>query len=87
VVTTSSPSSDSLVSTLGADEMIDYHSVDLPKHLAEKYGGAKFDLVFDTIGVKSVWEGSEGFLKPEGQYLDIGESRLRLCSRSQAKHH
>jgi NADPH:quinone reductase-like Zn-dependent oxidoreductase len=76
VVTTSSPSSDSLVSTLGADEMIDYHSVDLPKHLAEKYAGANFDLIFDTIGVESVWEGCEGFLKDDGIFLDCGHGEL-----------
>lgn len=66
MVTTSSPSSDSLVKSLGADEMIDYRSVDLPKHMTETFGrseSTKFDITFDTVGVQSVYAAAPGYLK------------------------
>lgn len=63
VVTTCSPSSKSLVSSLGADELIDYRAVDLVKHLSKTYNEDKFDIIFDTVGVGELFYASPAYLK------------------------
>lgn len=85
VVSTTSPASDALTSTLGADELIDYRAVDLPKELTKRFGApeTKFDLVFDTVGVKDVYNAAGSFLKSHGQYLDIGELPVRRLQLSE----
>jgi len=64
VVTTCSPASRDLVSTLGADDVLDYRASPLPAQLKAKYGNEPFDLVFDTVGADpSVWHKCSGYLK------------------------
>lgn len=38
--------------------------------------------MFDTVGVKEVYNSAGAFLKPHGQFLDIGELGLRSMLRS-----
>ena len=78
VVSTTSPSSQSIVSTLGADELIDYHAVDLPAFLRDNYGKTeekRFDIIFDTVGVEGVYQVAPKILK-------VSESTARSCDRS-----
>ncbi|KAK4049115.1 hypothetical protein OIO90_005585 [Microbotryomycetes sp. JL221] len=72
VVTTRSDASKELVDSLGPAESIDYKSVNLTTHLAEKYkGDAAFDIVFDTVGVPELYINSSQYLKPNGTFVDI----------------
>jgi D-arabinose 1-dehydrogenase-like Zn-dependent alcohol dehydrogenase len=75
VVTTCSPESKAFVTSLGADDTVDYRSVQpsLPRYLADTYALSKFDLVIDTIGtdVSSLYAACPQFLKPSGQFLDL----------------
>lgn len=65
VVKTASPASTELVKSLGADEIIDYRSVDLPAYLSENYGtGDKvFDIVLDAAGVSKLYYASPKYSK------------------------
>ena len=75
MVTTCSPESQSFVKSLGADETIDYRSVQpsLPAHLTNTYSTSKFDLFFDTVGtdISALYAASPSYLQPDGIYLDI----------------
>lgn len=71
VVTTCSPATRSFVSSLGPDDLIDYHSVPLSAHLSTTYASTPFDLIFDTVGIAELYHASPKFLKPQGKCLDI----------------
>lgn len=53
-----------LVKSIGADFVIDYTKQDFTRY------GAKYDLIFDTIGKTSMKECMD-LLKPRGKYLLI----------------
>ena len=75
MVTTCSPESQPFVKSLGADETVDYRSVQpsLPTHLANTYSTSEFDLFFDTVGtdVSALYAASPSYLQPDGIYLDV----------------
>lgn len=74
VVVTCSGESESLAKKLGADEVIDYKSVNLVQHLKEHYSikdGKGFDAIFDPVGQQHVFAASASYLKPDGVYLDL----------------
>lgn len=72
VVATGNPASTELLTSLGADEVIDYRAVgDLSAQLAQTYAGKPFDLVYDTQGVEGLFARSPAYLRPEGPFLDI----------------
>lgn len=64
VITTASPSNHELLRTLGADEVIDYHTTDFETTLSD------IDLVFDTMG-GDVQRKSYTVLKPNGRLVTI----------------
>ena len=74
VVATCSSSSRSLVESLGADETIDYRSVNLATHLSSTYASAPFDIIYDCVGLGELFHASTAYLKPEGAYVDIAGS-------------
>lgn len=64
VAPTGSPSSTELLKSLGADEVINYRSVNLSSYLSTNFGGNEmFDVVLDTQGVSELYHASPGFLK------------------------
>ncbi|BGP40067.1 hypothetical protein JCM10449v2_004025 [Rhodotorula kratochvilovae] len=72
VVTTCSPPSRELVSTLGADDILDYKERDLASQLVDKYSSQPFDIVFDTVGHDSaLYYQSAAYLKPDGIFVDV----------------
>ncbi|GAA5851724.1 hypothetical protein JCM9279_004384 [Rhodotorula babjevae] len=72
VATTCSPASRDLVSTLGADQILDYKESDLATQLSSKYSDSQFDIFFDTVGQDtSLYYKSPGYLKPSGIYVDV----------------
>ncbi|GAA5898782.1 hypothetical protein JCM8208_005394 [Rhodotorula glutinis] len=72
VVTTCSPPSRELVSSLGADDVLDYKESDLATQLSNKYSGEQFDIFFDTVGHDtSLYYKSPAYLKPSGIYVDV----------------
>lgn len=88
VVATCSEGSEQLVKSLGADETIDYKSVDLPSHLTKNYSvkeGKAFDIVFDPIGSQPLFAATPAFLTPTGPYLDL-MGGIHLDSLSSALH-
>ncbi|WP_312499429.1 NADP-dependent oxidoreductase [Enterococcus sp.] len=64
VITTASPRNHELLRTLGADEVIDYHTTDFETTLSD------IDLVFDTMG-GDVQRKSYTVLKPNGRLVTI----------------
>ncbi len=64
VITTASPRNHELLRTLGADEVIDYHTTDFETTLSD------IDLVFDTMG-GDVQRKSYTVLKPDGRLVTI----------------
>ncbi|KAM0752094.1 NAD(P)-binding protein [Meredithblackwellia eburnea MCA 4105] len=75
VVSTCSPESEALVRSLGADEVIDYRSVDLIPYLSEKYTGRlSFDILCDNVGNPELFlhSASGSYLKPDGMYINVG---------------
>ncbi|TNY19976.1 hypothetical protein DMC30DRAFT_411866 [Rhodotorula diobovata] len=72
VVTTCSSPSRELVSSLGADDVLDYKERDLVAQLSEKYSNEPFDIFFDTVGFdSSLYYKSPAYLKPTGHYVDV----------------
>jgi NADPH:quinone reductase-like Zn-dependent oxidoreductase len=65
-----------MVRTLGADEVIDYTKVDFVK------GGARFDLMLDTVGNRSITE-CRSVLVPNGTFVSTsgGKSATRWLLR------
>lgn len=72
IVASCSAKNAEFVKGLGADEVIDYQAVDVPKHLTEKYSENKFDIIFDTVGSTPLFRNSESYLKKEGWYVQVG---------------
>ena len=60
-----------LVRELGADEVIDYTTVDLPKYLAEKYGSDRFDMILDNVGSFDLYNASPKFMKEKGDFMAV----------------
>lgn len=71
VVTSCSSRNIELVKKHGADEVIDYTSVDLPAYLSQTYSNARFDLVLDCVGSFELFNASPGFLNPKGDFVRI----------------
>jgi NADPH:quinone reductase-like Zn-dependent oxidoreductase len=55
---------------LGADEVIDYRSTDVPSHLASS--SQHFDFILDNVGTPSLYWKSPSFTKPGTKYVQIG---------------
>ncbi|KAK4700779.1 hypothetical protein P7C70_g5465, partial [Phenoliferia sp. Uapishka_3] len=73
VVSTCSPTSLELVTSLGANETIDYRTVSVPEHLSNDFSGEKaFDVIFDCVGTNELYTACPTFLKPDGLYAVIG---------------
>jgi NADPH:quinone reductase-like Zn-dependent oxidoreductase len=71
VTTSCSTANVGLCKTLGADEVIDYKSVDVVKALSE--GGTQYDLVVDNVGSSAdMYSSSHNFLQPKGKFVQVG---------------
>ncbi|KAH7044516.1 hypothetical protein B0J12DRAFT_603796 [Macrophomina phaseolina] len=72
VTATCSGANADLVRGLGADEVLDYRTVDVVEEL--KAGGRMYDLVVDNVGDprQRVYEEAASFLKKGGVYMQIG---------------
>lgn len=71
IITTASQSNHDFVESLGADEMIDYHTQSVKDEI-KKYAPQGLDVVFDTLGGKALLE-SYSYLKPGGRLVSIVE--------------
>lgn len=67
---------------LGADEVLDYRSVDVVEEL--KSGGRVFDIVVDNVGdpAQKLYESAGSFLKEGGSYVQIGAGMSFAGARS-----
>lgn len=72
VVAVCSAKNADLVKRLGADEIVDYRSVNIAHHLPQAYGSNHFDAILDTIGDQELYEASPKFLKEDGPVVSIG---------------
>ncbi|KAF2735838.1 reticulon-4-interacting protein 1, mitochondrial precursor [Polyplosphaeria fusca] len=71
VTTTCSTTNIDICKSLGADEVIDYKSVNIIKTLQEK--GQVFDHTVDNIGSPiDLYHNSHLFLKPSGRFVQVG---------------
>ena len=59
-----------LVKSVGADEVIDYTSVNLPEYLSQTYP-ATFDMVLDTVGSFDLYNATPEFLKPNADFMPV----------------
>jgi NADPH:quinone reductase-like Zn-dependent oxidoreductase len=59
-----------LVKQLGADEVIDYTSVNVVDHLSKNYP-LKFDLIMDNVGSFDLYNASPKILKDTGEFVAI----------------
>lgn len=79
VVTSCSGANVDLVRSLGADEVVDYRSINVVdglKQWSQRNGGQKFDLIIDNVATDHAlyWD-SPHYLKPNGgRYIQIGGS-------------
>ena len=76
VTTTCSGANVQLCKDLGADEVIDYRSVDLITELKTKHSNKddQFDLLIDNVDTPALYWNSETYLKPEGRFITIAGS-------------
>ncbi|CAF0798302.1 unnamed protein product [Adineta steineri] len=73
VVATCSPAKSDIVRNLGADEIIDYTSHNLPDFLREHYSSRPFDVILDTVGSDhALYSNSPDYLTPSGLFCTIG---------------
>lgn len=73
VTTTCSSANVELCKSLGADEVLDYKSVDIVAALKEK--GQIFHLAVDNVGTPSnLYKVSHNFLDPHGKFVQVGTS-------------
>ncbi|CED84054.1 Zinc-binding oxidoreductase [Phaffia rhodozyma] len=73
VVASCSGKSAAKVKALGADEIIDYKTVDVVSHLSSQYASQPFDAIYDAVGSPiNLFSSCTPFLKPEGVFLSIG---------------
>jgi NADPH:quinone reductase-like Zn-dependent oxidoreductase len=59
-----------LCKDLGADEVIDYHSSDVPSLLSKR--SQHYDFILDNVGTPSLYWQSPSFTKPGAKYVQIG---------------
>ena len=70
VTTTCSTVNVGLCKSLGADEVLDYKSVNVVKQLSE--GGPQYDLVVDNVGSPTdLYSSSHNFLQPKGKFVQV----------------
>jgi len=72
VVATCSSKNFQLVKENGANDAIDYTSVNLTKYLAESYADKPFDLIVDAVGSFDLFKECSPFLNPMGCYVMVG---------------
>ncbi|KAF2194124.1 reticulon-4-interacting protein 1, mitochondrial precursor [Zopfia rhizophila CBS 207.26] len=71
VTTSCSTANINLCKSLGADEVLDYKSIDIIKKLEEM--GQVFSLVVDNVGSPSnLYKASTSFLPPSGKFVQVG---------------
>jgi NADPH:quinone reductase-like Zn-dependent oxidoreductase len=75
VVATCSAANVEMVKGLGADEVVDYNEHrPLEEYLAKTYGERKFSVIFDTVGLQSLYTHCPAYLAEGKMYLDVGIS-------------
>jgi len=79
VIATTSAKNAEYVTSLGADQVIDYTSTKWEEVLA----GQKVDLVFDTVGDKDGWARAQTILKDGGHFLTIAS---QMAPQKTEKH-
>jgi reticulon-4-interacting protein 1, mitochondrial len=72
VVASCSSRNAELVKENGADQVIDYTAVDLPRYLSDTFKFARFDLILDCIGSDDLLTACPIFLKPKGSFVIVG---------------
>jgi NADPH:quinone reductase len=73
IAATSTPEKADEVRSLGADEVILYRDVDVPKTIRELTGGEGVDVVYDSVG-QATFDSSLRSLKPRGLLVLYGAS-------------
>jgi NADPH:quinone reductase-like Zn-dependent oxidoreductase len=69
VTATCSGANIELCQSLGADEVIDYRTTDVVKHLQRQ--GTQYDLLVDNVGSLELYWNAHDYLKAEGLYINI----------------
>ena len=69
VTTTCSGANVELCQSLGADEVIDYKTTDVVKHLQRQ--GTQYDLLVDNVGSLELYWNAHDYLKADGLYINI----------------
>jgi NADPH:quinone reductase-like Zn-dependent oxidoreductase len=69
VTATCSGANVELCQSLGADEVIDYKTVDVVKHLQRQ--GTQYDLLVDNVGSLELYWNGHDYLKADGLYINI----------------
>jgi NADPH:quinone reductase-like Zn-dependent oxidoreductase len=76
VTASASAKNEQFVRGLGADDFVDYTSVNLPVYLEQLVlqNGRKFDHILEAVGLSdpSLYTGSGAYLSPMGDYLTVG---------------
>lgn len=69
VTTTCSGANVDFCKSLGADEVIDYKTTDIVKHLQRR--GTQYDLLVDNVNSPELYWNAHDYLKPDGIYVNI----------------
>lgn len=69
VTATCSGANVEICKSLGADEVIDYKTTDVDKHLQRN--GTQYDLLVDNVNSPELYWNAHDYLKPEGTYVNI----------------
>ena len=73
VIATCSPASAELVRNLGADEVLDYHTLGpLHKYMAKTYSARPLDALIDNVGNQDLYNHSPTYLKEGKPYMNVG---------------
>ncbi|KAK3684685.1 hypothetical protein LTR37_020015 [Vermiconidia calcicola] len=72
VTTTCSGPNVEFCKSLGADDVVDYRTVDVVEHL--KRQGTQYDLLIDNVNTPSIYYSAHHYLKPEGRFITIAGS-------------
>lgn len=59
------------VKGLGADEVIDYKSVDVAEYLSASYKVHPFDFIFDCVGTPAIFYAMHNFTRPSARFISI----------------